>query len=316
MTVAVRPRAITPSNIPGWPTTPYNLISDTDAPIDSQSGITFFPSIATTGGPNGPDGVGTPAFWFTTTNTLWGSGRPGGLDEAADLAAAMNFNQIGIVSGPATNPDNDAPNPGSVVAVTVIQIEPQPDGSYYDNQLATTNIDLTNAVPGQMYWSAPMANPFQVWGSVYAGQPGMMIQPLYYYIAVQPVNDYYMYGPRMCSVRNGNVWGSSGEWPMQPGLSPVITNDNLYAGGVDLNLVNYQILGNSPLTPTVALTGRVLRRGELGSPPARLIPSVQLAGQPQRAGVLHGDMTVDSVTFNASTLSGGPLWKPAQLCTG
>lgn len=167
-----------------------------------------------------------------------------------------------------------------------------------------------------MYWSAPLANACSVWGSVVIDQPGMLIQPLYYYIAIMPTTSYVMYSQRKCTVRNGNQWGSHSSWPSYP---PTITNDNLYVAGVDLNLVNYKILGVSPLAPAVTLAGRVLRPGELGAPPARLVPQIGLAGRVHRAGAFEGInslMVGGPVLANPGGLSGGPLWKPAKLCQG
>jgi hypothetical protein len=302
-------RTITPTAIPGWDTTPYNLVTDTGGALGSGLGLTnTLPATPPSpGSPGNPDGQGFPALWFTI-NLAWAGAAP-------DPTQIMYFNQIGVMSGPATNPSGGAPNPGGVITATVMGIG-DTNGTYYSEPVATTTIDLTNALPGQMYWSAPLAQNFSILGTV-SNQPGQILQS-YYYVALKSTVNYVMYSGRSCTLRNGKVWGSHGGWPEQPGLPPAITADHIYAMGVDLNLVNYVNLGAGPLAPTATLTGQVLRRGELGTPPAELIPQVSLAGRVHRAGAFEGsnNLLVGPVLANPGGLSGGPLWKPAQLCTG
>jgi hypothetical protein len=301
-------RTITPTSIPGWSSTPYNLITDTDVAISGSSQAVQIPA-----NDAGPNGAGYPAIWFTSNLQWLGSSRPGGNDPVADASQVMYFNQIGIMSGPATF--SGQPNTTGVVKVTLVVVELQGNSTYYNTATSAT-IDLTNAIPGQMYWSAPLPQQFSVYGQVYNGQPGL--QQLYYYLAVQPPTAYAMYAQRSCTLRNGALWGSVG-FPAQPGLPPVITSNHDYMVGVDLNLVNYVNLGISPIVPTAALAGTLLRRGELGTPPANLIPQVGLTGVVHRAGTFEGinNLTVGGpILTNPGGLAGGSLWKPAILCTG
>jgi hypothetical protein len=313
-------RTITLTAIPGWDSTPYNLITDTDVPLSTASGVITVPATpASVGSSQNPDGYGFPAIWFTSNLAWLGSSRPGGDDPAADAAAIMNFNQFGVMSGPATNPAGGAPNPGGIITATLVQIEPQPNGTIYVNPTVSASINLTNALPGQMYWSAPLAHNFQVYGTLYTGQTGLLNQQLYYYIALLSSVNYVMYTHRSCVMRNGKAWGSRAGWPAQPGLPPNITSDHDYTLGADLNLVNYQNLGAAPLAPNIALAGTVLRRGELGTPPAELIPQFSLAGKLHRAGTFEGSnnlMIGTPILANPGGLVGGSLWKPAKLCSG
>jgi hypothetical protein len=315
MNMVMRARTITPTSIPGWNSTPYNLVTDTGGAPPNPT-VDQIEMIYAAGGPDagpGPDGFGFPVLWFTTTNANLGSGRPGGDDPVADAASIMAFNQIGVLAGPATNPNSGDPNVGGVITVNVVQMAPQADGTNYMSVVASATIDVTKAIPGNFYWSDPLAANFQIYGILWSGAVN---QQIYYYLAMTSTVDYAMYATRPCLIRNGGQWGSSGESDMQPGLPPIIGTDRNYVFGVDLNLVNYRDLGTAPITPITKIAGQVLRRGELGAPHAKMVPQIQLTGQPQRAGVLHGGMQVESVTFNATSLSGGPLWKPAKLCTG
>jgi len=211
----------------------------------------------------------------------------------------MWFNQLGCMAGPSTRintPTNDdvIPNPGGPVTVTLYSLYTTIAGT---NTVAQATVDLTNATDGQFCWS-DVIEPFQLYGSDYYGQ-------LNFTITIQ-TNDpnYWFYGNRPCVVRNGVNWGyqggPTGDWIRAQGP------------GVDCNYVTYaDVSGN--LGPSVALNADVRRRGELRK--SALVPQVTLGGAIRRAGELRGGLVVPAIELSGN-LSGGPLWKPAPLCTG
>jgi hypothetical protein len=213
------------------------------------------------------------------------------------IFAPMYFNLLGCMCGPATT-DGVTPNPGGQATVTVTW----EDAVTPPSLLATSVVDLTNATPGQMVWANNVVPSFVIGD---AGNNGA----IFYIISVQFDNpNYVFYGSRPCSVRNGLDWSAGGSWGPPGGRTQQI--------GVDLNLVTFDELSGN-LFPAVTLNSILLRRGELR--PQTLQPQVKISGAPRIAGTLGGSLVLnrgDVILANPGGLSGGPLWKPANLCTG
>jgi hypothetical protein len=225
------------------------------------------------------------ALSFTLSNSL--------------IFAPMSFNLLGCMCGPAIKSDGSGdPNPGCPVTM---QITWQ-DAVTLPTILGSATVDLTNAIPGTMVWANNVVTTFTIGD---AGNNGT----IFYNISVNPSDPlYYFYDLRPCVVRNGNDWsdGAAGEWSGPGSHTQFI--------GVDLNLVSFDELSGN-LFPAVTLNSILLRKGELRPKPFQ--PQIKLSGAPRIAGTLEGALAIGApILANPGGLSGGPLWKPAKLCTG
>lgn len=246
---------------------------------------------------------------FTLANT-WDAS----LTTDQNALTANIFTQMGILGGPAKNQDGST-NEGSIVTLTFAQFTTDFYGLDV-TVLARVSIDLTHWVPGQFYWGPPLSNPVSVWGNLkYSDQNYLQY---YYGIYAYCSTPYYsVYTMRPCTLLNGQQWGSDySTWNI-----PNANNDHCcYGGSVDLTSVNPQDLSTAFLTPTVAFSGQVRRRGDLGALPGQpevgLRPQIQLVGQPRRAGAFDLSSMMVKPVLNATSMAGGPLWKPAKLCSG
>jgi hypothetical protein len=266
-------------------TTQYNWFTDIGGAVD----------------PNSLSSVQLPASYGANpynTGLIWFTLQLG-------IERAVTLNQLGIMGGPLVHA-NGQPNVGGVVTLALMQGFAAPSGYLY-SQIATASVDLTDWVPGQFYWSDPLPNPITL--PSYQGA----IQYYYYISAICSV-PYSVYTARPCTLRYGTTWGSVA---YRPGFGeiPASTNNHLCFGGpVDVTLNNYVDLSTGSIAPTFALSGAPQRMGGLEAP---LVPQIELKGRFGRAGVFEGDNNMIGGKFVLSaSIAGGPLWKPARLCTG
>ena len=284
MNVAVR-------DAPGV-STPFNLVTDLGPPPD-PNGI----GGATIG--SGP----APAFWFslnTTYNTQ--------ATAAANAATAMTFNRMGILSGPLKHPDGTS-NVGGVMTITLLEGNVNAGPTSATEVLATTTIDLTSAAPAQFYWSDPFPAPISIWGTIFT--PPKTYYYTFYEFRLSTSPNYSMYTSRPCTVRNGNQWG---QVATQAGAL-VLANSHLLAAGVDLSFINYANLGTASLAPDFALSGHLQSEGHIGKL-SGISPQIQFRSRLHTIGDLGTADMEPSVILRATSMAGGPLWKPSKLCSG
>jgi hypothetical protein len=280
----------TPQAAPGT-VLPYNLITDVGGAVNPNE-ITNVILLQ----PAPIEPLNDAAIFFTTTNAY---------DETQTNNGAMVFNQLGLMAGPSHLPpaNGGGVNTGGVVTLTLWQSLAGLNPEF--SIIAQTTVDLTNATPGQFVWSAPLSTSFNIYSSMGANR-------FNYNITVTVPSQYLLYIKRPITVRQGNTWGSARS---SSGFSNP-NNDHLCAyGGVDLNNTRYPDLGTASLSPNVSFSGTLKREGSFGT--VSLSPRIGLTGRPQRAGVFEGDNDMaPSIVLNATSMAGGPLWKPSKLCTG
>ena len=275
----------------------FNWITDIGPPIDPNSLSSY----------QLPSG-GADVFYFflgnqyNTANTT---------DQNA--ASAMTFNQMGILGGPLKHADG-TPNVGGVVTLSLLQV-PSTGGA--SSVLAQAGIDLTTWVPGQFYWSDLLPTPVHVWGQIYTPSPPK-ITNFFHIVAITCPVRYSLYHNRPVTLRNGSSWGS-----MQGNFQGVGSNNDDHfclAGPVDFTLTTYADLGTASLTPTFALSGHVQSEGHFGaSPPnesSSFTPRIQLKSRLHTIGDLGSADMSPQVVLAATSMAGGPLWKPSKLCSG
>jgi hypothetical protein len=212
------------------------------------------------------------------------------------------FNYLGVMAGPAMQGDGVTPNTCGPVTVTLTQqyVYGSPGQSLPVVTLATAIVDLTDAIPGQMIWATDDLPPFPL---IPGDSYGQRVYTIHVQISAADF-PYYFYAGRPCTVQDGVAWGTGSASP----------SGNYQLVGVNLTLATYDPLVGD-VGPDVALAGVLLRRGELR--PKTLEPQITLSGGLWRAGVLGGDLAAGEIVLaNPGGMVGGPLWKPAKLCSG
>ena len=227
------------------------------------------------------------------------------LTVAQNLPTAMTFNQLGIMGGPLKNHDGTA-NVGGVVTITVSQALLSTSGEGAFTTIAQTTIDLTTWVPGQFYWSNPLPSPVNIWGTLtYPTTTYTYV----YHVVLTCTTPYSLYTKRPVVLRNGKAW-SSGTLALG-----TIPGDHLsLSGPVDLTFNNYVDLGRASLTPVFALSGQLQAEGHVSGPP--ISPQILFRSKLRTIGELDGGDIAPKVVLSATSIAGGPLWKPSKLCTG
>jgi hypothetical protein len=279
----------------------FNWITDIGGPVDPNDLNSV--QLAVSPDPQLGPPYGTPLFWFGL-NTVYA------YDPNSTLSP-NTFNQMGLMGGPLKNADGTL-NVGGPVALTLVQTYFIGGPSISQIPIAQTVVDMTSWVPGEFYWSPELPNPVSIWGSMLVYAYGSPANVFYTYTVYATCTvPYSVYAPRPCTLLNGNTWGSQ---PQGSYGVPYPNTDHLCFGTVDFTSFNPKDLGTASLAPSVGLSGQPIRQGGLHS---NLVPQIGMSGQLRRKNVFEGvnNMTGGNFVLSAS-MSGGPLWKPAKLCTG
>ena len=272
--------------------TPFNWITDIGPPIDPNS-LTSYQLVGSSGAYVGD----LFYFWLNTVyNTQTGAVYPGS-------AGPMIFNRMGILGGPLKHANGTA-NVGGVVTISLYQ-EPSTGGGL--SLIAQASVDLTTWVPGQFYWSDPLPSPITVWGQMFT--PPSHLVNLYSIVEVTCTTPYSLYTNRPVTLLNGGNWGSKES-------ANGSNNDHLALGGpIDFSLINYADLGTAKLAPTFALSGHMQAEGRIGAL-SGISPQIQFRSRLHTIGDLGTADMEPSVILRATSMAGGPLWKPSKLCSG
>ena len=260
---------------------PYNLVTDIGPPVDPNSLVSTLL------------GGGSFVFSFVVSNAYNTQHTA-----AQNAATAMTFNRIGMMGGPLKNADG-SPNVGGVMTIALTQITAGVPGS---TVIAQGTVDLTTWVPGQFYWSDPFPTPLNIWGSIV--KPTQTLGYTYTIAIIMPGSAHYsIYINRPVTVRNGQGWGTPS------------VNNHLCDGPVDLSFINYADLGTASLKPTFALSGHMQAEGHIGKL-SGISPQIQFKSRLHTIGDLGTADMEPSVILRATSMAGGPLWKPSKLCSG